>query len=166
MSQIENKVEEPQAPKIDQELVDKATKELEAFVEETKNKVYPIKVEDQDNLEEIIFFIENDAPWKNMEAIGIMEVSKSLRAERLNGIKSGNIFLPSLAIQALSFFLAKVEKKGIDNAEKHIKMVRPVDDALKLIKADNDKLNRLQSELAAAENGIEIEKTDKTEDSK
>jgi len=144
---------------IDQKLVDDITKELDALNADMKNKVYPIKLEDEISLIALIDFIDNGATWKNMEALGIIEVSKALHVEKAKGLKSGNIFLQSLPIQALSFFLSKVEDKGLQRAERHIKFVKPLDEALKLIKQDTDKVNSLESKLAAAENGIEIEKT-------
>ena len=162
MDQTENKTTEAGATTeakstIDQVLVDKLNNEMEALVAEQKNKVYPIKLETDAVLGGLLDFIDNKASWKNMEALGIIEVSKVLNEERSKGLKSGNIFLKSLPIQAISFFLSKVEDKGIAGAQKHIQFVKPIDDGLKLIKADNDALNKLQSELAAAENGIGIE---------
>lgn len=158
MDQTENSVLNAQTtePTINKELVDKLTAELESFDKELKTKVYPVKIENDGIFLALINFIEQEASWKNMEALGIVEVSKVLNSERLTGVKSGNIYLPSLPIQALSFFLSKVELKGLEAAERHLRFVKPIDDALKLIKLDNDKLNNLQSELAAAENGIEI----------
>lgn len=152
------------APTIDQELVDKLTKEIESMQVELKDKVYPVKLETTEILTALIDFIDNGATWKNMEALGIIEVSKALHAEKTKGLKSGNIFLASLPIQAISFFLSKVEDKGIQRAERHIKFVKPIDEALKLIKQDNDKINQLESQLSAAENGINIEQ--KPEDKK
>lgn len=157
MEQIENKVEETAAPTIDTELVNKLTAERDAFQSELKGKVYPVKLETDEALNGLIDFIDNGATWKNMEALGIIEVSKELHQEKLKGLKAGNIFLTSLPIQAISFFLSKVEDKGVQRAERHIKFVRPIDEALKLIKQDNDKINQLDSQLSAAENGIGIE---------
>jgi hypothetical protein len=142
---------------IDQERVAKLTAELDEFNKELQTKVYPVKLEEQDTLHELIAFIEHDATWKNMEALGIIEVSKVLNAELDKGMKSGNIYMQSLPIQALSFFLSKVETKGLVAAQKHLSFVKPVEDALKLIKQDNDKLNQMDSLLSAVENGIEIE---------
>lgn len=163
MDQTENKVEltpvEEKTVTIDQALVESITKELDALNADVKNKVYPIKLDDETSLLALIDFIDNGATWKNMEALGIIEVSKALHAEKSKGLKSGNIFLQSLPIQALSFFLSKVEDKGVQRAERHIKFVKPLDEALKLIKQDTDKVNALETKLAAAENGIEVEKT-------
>ena len=147
-----------QTIKINTELVAKLTKELDAFSEELKTKVYPVKLDSTDLLTQLIDFIENKSSWKNMEALGIIEVSKTLREQQIAGLKSGNIFIASLPIQAISFFLSKAENTGIEAAKSHIALVKPIDDALRLIKLDNDRQNQLNSELAAAENGIEIEK--------
>lgn len=164
MDQTENNVqatteEQTPASTIDQALVDSLTKEHETLLASLKNKVYPIKLESDQTLTRLIYFIENEASWKNMEALGIIEVSKALKEQQGEGIRSGNIFLASLPIQAISFFLSKVETQGITAAENHIKLVKPIDDALRLIKQDNDSQNALESKLAAAENGINIEST-------
>lgn len=144
---------------VDQALVEKLTKELDAFTADLKTKVYPIKLETDAALVGLILFIENESAWKNMEALGIIEVSKVLNEQRIAGLKSGNIFIPSLPIQAISFFLSKVEDTGIDKAKRHIAFVKPIDEALKLIKMDIDKQNQMNSELAAAEQGIAVEAT-------
>jgi hypothetical protein len=151
-------------PAIDQALVDKKTADLEALKKDSKGKVYPIKLDsngiDGDAmLIAMITFIENEAQWKNMEALGIIEVSKALRKCQATGLKSGNIYLESLPIQAISFFLSKVENTGLQKAERHINMQKPFDEALRMIKQDTDKLNQAETELAAAENGISIEPT-------
>lgn len=161
MDQTENTVPatEEQTSKVDQARVDSLTKEHEALLASFKNKVYPVKLETDGVLAALIDFIENHATWKNMEALGIIEVSKALKECKSAGLNSGNIFLASLPIQAISFFLSKVEDAGLTKAERHIKLVKPIDDALRLIKQDNDAQNALESKLAAAENGISIEST-------
>ena len=145
---------------INTELVAKLTAELDAFNGELKTKVYPVKIESAEALAQLIDFIEHDAPWENMEALGVIEVSKVLNAEKIKGVKSGNIYLQSLPIQALSFFLSKVKSKGLTEAVKHLSFVKPVDEALKLIEQDNDKLNQMDSELSAAEHGISVAETE------
>ena len=142
---------------IDTAKVEAITKELEAFTADMKDKVYPVKIETSGVLAGLHDFIMFRAPWKNMEALGIIEIIKALKAEK--EVKSGNIYLKSLPIQAISFFLSKVESKGLEDAEQHIKFVKPIDEALRLIKLDNDNVNILESKLAAAENGIGIEPT-------
>ena len=42
------------------------------------------------------------------------------------------------------------------HAEKHIALVKPIDAALALQKLDDNKLNQMRTELAAAEQGIKI----------
>lgn len=148
--------EEVKAPTIDTELVAKLTAELEAFNKSLHTKVYPIKIGTETDLTNLMDFINTKATWKNMEALGIIEVSKVLNDAYTEGLNDGNMFLQSLPIQALSFFLSKVEDKGLEAAQNHIKFVKPVDDALKLIKIDNDTLNKMDSELSAAENGISL----------
>src|SRR3989304_2481115 len=84
-------------PKIDTELVKKLTEQVDSLVKELKTKVYPVKLDSVDNLKGLIDFVDNHAPWKNMEALGIIEVSKVLHSGLEDGLKSGNIFMPSLS---------------------------------------------------------------------
>ena len=151
---------EQDAPVINQDLVDRLKKEVESFQEELKNKVYPVKVETEELLGQMIGFIEEEAEWKNMECLGILELSKTLN-EQKGKIKGGNIYMKALELDAMMFFLSNVKSRTLHNAKLHISKIKPIDAALKLKESDIIKLNNLLTELDAAENGIEIAKTTK-----
>lgn len=151
-------------PVIDEILVAKLTEELAAFEKELENKVYPIKLENEKFpglFNYLKDFVQNHASWKDSEALGVIEAMKLLEKETM---KNGNIFLKSLAIQAIRYFLSKVEGKGLEHAEKHIALVKPIDAALALQKLDDTKLNQMRTELAATEQGISIEPPVKKEE--
>ncbi len=141
--------------RIDLALVEKLTKQLDDFNEELKTKVYPVGIKDQAVLDRLKAFIEEGAEWSNMQALGIIELSKSLEKAE---IKNDNIMLKALEIDAINFFLNKATGKGLKSAVAHIELAKPASMALKIVKLDTEKMQRMESELAAAENGIEIAK--------
>lgn len=144
------------APVIDQEKIAEAKKKVEEFSAATKDKVYPVKIETDENFEALKHFIKYDALWKNMEALGIIELNKQLEKQE---VKNGNIFLKALEIDAINFFLSKVEGNGLEEAKAHIALVTAANGALTLVKADTNMMNQLLVELDAAEQGIEVEPT-------
>lgn len=150
-------VEEVKAPVIDANLVESAKTELEDHKKSLKGKVYPVKVKDADSIDGFIFFIENKAEWKSMEAIGIIEVSKILNQVKNEPLKDSCFFLPNLALEALSFFLNRVTGEGKDKAVSFLELFKPINQAMGMVKADTDKMHELERKLAAAEHGIKIE---------
>ncbi len=144
--------------KVNNELVKSLKEDLEKLNETLKNKVYPVKIENEATLVSLISFMDNDAKWRDMEALGIIEISKALK-EQSGKIKNGNIFLKNLPIDAASYFLSKHESTGLNHAEKHIKFSKALHDALKLVKADTIEVNKLEMNLHAAENGIAVAET-------
>jgi hypothetical protein len=143
-------------PTIDQAKIDAAKKKVDDFTAELKDKVYPVKIETEENFEALKNFILHEASWKNMEALGIIELNKQLEKQE---VKNGNIYLRGLEIDAVNFFMSKVDGKGLESAKAHIALVTAGNGAMTLVKADNNMLNQLMVELEAAENGIEVEPT-------
>lgn len=159
MENIDNTVQTEAVEKttpVDQDKIAAAKKKVEEFSEETKNKVYPVKIDTYDNLEMLRSFIKNDAVWNNMEALGIIELNKQLEKQE---VKNGNIFLKALEVDAINHFLSKVEGNGLESAINHITLMKAVNGALTLVKADTNMMNQLLVELDAAEHGIEVEPT-------
>lgn len=150
----------PTGTKVNEQDLQRATAELDTFQKGMKDKLYSLKVSNEKTLSEFIDFVENKAEWKAMEALGIEQLSKKLSEAK---IKGGFIFLGTLEIEALHYFLSKVTGKGLKSAENHLKMVRTVNDALKLVKADNTQLTKLESTVAAISNGIKMEESTEEE---
>ena len=147
-------VDIPTGTKVNQQDLDRANSELEQFQLEMKDKLYSLKVSDEKTLAEIVNFVAHDAEWKGMEALGIEQLVKKLSTA---DIKGGFIFLGTLEVEALHYFLGKVSGKGIESAERHLKMVRIVNETLKLVKADNTHLTKLESTVAAISHGIKVD---------
>jgi hypothetical protein len=162
---VETTEQQAAAPEvtIDKLAVESLTKEIDDFKNAIKEKVYPIKVKNMTFLSEIINFVEEEAEWKAMEALGVFELSQQLKEAAKGEIKNECIFVKSLAIQALNFFVNKMTGTGLEEANRFLSYIRPVNDSMKLIKADTDHLNQLEMKRAAAENGIKLDSEAKEE---
>ena len=133
--------------------------ELDAHKASLEGKVYALNIGNEAGLDQLIHFIHEDAMWTNMEALGVSNVSKKLVKIKNDkeGIKSGNIFLSNLEIDAIHYFLGKEQGQGLDSAERYLKLIVPISAAIKAAKADTDKLNALEGNYAAACEGISVE---------
>ena len=144
------------AGSIDTKMVEALRTEVDAFAASLKDKVYPVKVTTA-LMDVYIDFFETQAEWKGMEALGIIEVSAQLKEARTQPLTDGNMFIKNLAIQAMSYFINNVSGSRLDKAERFLSMIRPVNDAMRMIKADTDQLNAMNMNLSAAEHGIEVD---------
>jgi hypothetical protein len=151
---------------IDQALVESLTTEIETFKKGLETKVYALKIKDKNLLDKYIAFVEESAEWEGMQSLGIVELSSQLKDAKDEPLKDGNMFLKSLAVQALNFFVNKMKGKGLAAAQYYLDMIRPVNEAMKQIKADTDHINGLEMKLAAAENGIAMAPTEEKEETK
>jgi len=104
-------------------------------------------------------FIVNEAKWTYSESLGIVEVNKLL-TEQIKAIESGKqktIFLTTIGIEALHFFLKKVEGKGLASAKTYLNMLQPIGEALQKAQREYEKLQALEFELASLQHGIDVE---------
>lgn len=138
---------------IDQTKVKLASDNLESFKKEIKTKLYALKA-DKELLDQFIHFIGVDAKWSGMEALGIEELVKTFG--NMTGTKNGVIYLKNLEVSAIYHFLSKVEGTGKESADGFLRMIRSVNPAVKMVNADKVRVLQLEHELAAAENGIEV----------
>ena len=159
-----------EATVIDFALVNKLKAELdglnlekEALIKELKDKVYPVQVKDEEGLLDIISFIETEAEWNHMEALGVSQLSRELNKQK-NKIKGGNIYLTGLDMDALNYFLGKAKGTGLTSAHNHIERMRYINDSYQLVQSDRGRAENLgarmdqkQYEIAAAENGISVD---------
>lgn len=149
----EEQKDDIKAPVVDQTKVKLAADALESFKKEIKSKLYALPGDDS-LVSEIKGFIENEAQWKAMEALGVEELTK--RFNDLGEIKNGVFYLNGLEVEALHYFLSKVEGKGRESSAKYLRMVRSVNEGLKMRQADTRQQIKLEHELAAAEQGIDL----------
>lgn len=108
--------------------------------------------------ERFLTFITEDAQWKFTEAFGVVEVCKEIQ-EGIQSAKSGKeLFLKVLPLEALWFFINKVEGKGLVAAQYYQQnLLKPIGEALGRVKADRDAVNELLMQIGSIEAGAEFE---------
>lgn len=133
-----------------------AENELEDLRKELSTKKYLLDVEKKD-VDLLKAFIANDAPWKFTEALGIVEVTRELDA-----IKDGKLFIKALAIEAIYYYMSKVEGTGtlpdgkaFPSITEYLRILKAITIGVERVKADNEKLNNAEFVLAARREGIE-----------
>ena len=147
----------------------KALKEAEENLEklrtELEGKKYSIDLKKED-----IILLEKfnrlDAPWKFTECLGIVEVEKSLN----EAVKSGKLNINAIAIEAIYYYLSKVEGKGkTTNTETfkdifdYIRVLKGITNGMESVKADTEKYRNAEFVLAARREGIDTDKSSEEE---
>lgn len=140
--------------KLDYAKIESLEAELKDLKEKNTKKVYAVKIS-SDLLTTLIHFIENESEWAQTESLGVIEVSKVLKAIKKDGVKDNTIFMEALPLEATHYFLSKTKGKGLKQAESFISLYKPLSIALEEIKSDAKKVQDLEKELAAAQQGIE-----------
>jgi hypothetical protein len=113
----------------------------------------------------LIAFVENDAQWKFSEALGVGECHRQLVEGVSNIGKAKELFVPALALEALYYFLTKVEGKGLASANDYVNnLLKPITDALGRSKSDREALDQLVRDLGTIESAIDTGATIENED--
>lgn len=128
-----------------------------AFEKELKTKLYPVKINNDETLQELKDFLEFDAEWRALESLGVDELCKTF--DKIKKVKGGMIFLTATETSALNFFMNKVQGKGRVAAIKHLQKVKALDGALGLMNSDSNKMKQLESIVDAARQGIYVDNT-------
>jgi hypothetical protein len=141
------------------ELVEALQKEIDERTAEINKKYYVVDG-GADTGKALLKFVVEEAQWKFTEAYGIMECSKELEAAIKKAEVDKVLFLQILPIEALWFFLNKVEGKGYKEARYyHDQLLKPIGSALHNIKADRDAVNELMLRQGSLEAGADFEQT-------
>ena len=134
-----------------------AEKELEALKAKMEDQKYLVDLDKKD-VQAIADFIQNDAQWKFTEALGIVEASKELK----KATKDGKLFTKSIAIEAIYYYMSKVEGNGTGTNAKafatvddYIRAFKGIANAVERIKADNEKVRHAEFVVAARREGID-----------
>lgn len=139
---------------LDHSKIERLEKEVNDLKEKNSKKVYAVKLS-ADLLSTLIDFITNHAEWSQTEALGVIEIHKTLMQIKKEGVKDNTIFLNALPLEATHYFLSKQKGKGLKDAENFISLYKPFSIALDEIKKDAAEIQSLEKELAAAHQGIE-----------
>lgn len=141
---------------IDQEAIKVTEKRIREKNDEMKDKVYSVSMT-KSLLDRLNSFILNDVEWTNKEALGVIEVNKELLKINKEGIKSGFIYMKSLPLQAIHYFVSKSKGIGLESAEKHMELLKVLDEGLERSTADVKELKELENELAGLQQGLVTE---------
>lgn len=139
---------------LDTEKIQSLENQVKKLKEDTAKKVYAVKMT-AGLLEDLILFIEENAEWAQTESLGVIEVHKTLDKIRHEGVKDNTIYLNSLPLEAVHYFLSKSKGKGLKAAEDFISIFKPIAVALEEVKKDAEAIQNLGKDLAAAQQGIE-----------
>jgi hypothetical protein len=137
--------------------LDNAEKELESLRQDLNSKKYLIDLKKED-ISLLESFIKKDASWKFTECLGIIEAEKELTA----AVKAGKLFIGAIAIEAIYYYLSKVEGKGKGTAtesftsvDDYIRTLKSLTLGMERVKADNERLRNQEFVVAARREGIE-----------
>lgn len=156
-AQMEESQFEEILSRIDQKRIDACQKAVDEAKEKISRKVYAVQFSAKEDLDNYIDFMENEAEWREKEALGVIEICKVIEKIRKDGIQQNTIYLSALPLEASHYFLSKKSGKGLSEARKFIGMLKPFGIALESTKADAAEIQGLEKELAAAQQGLELE---------
>jgi hypothetical protein len=158
--QEQQQPQELQLTDVQKEAFIQAQKDVDEFDKELAAKKYLVDLT-KDDVEVIQNFIGNDAKWTFMESLGIGEVLKELK----NSVdKSGKVFIPAVAVEAIYYYLSKVEGTGhkvnassIGTVEVYLRLLKAINAARTSVANDNEKKKHLEYILACRAEGLDPE---------
>ena len=147
----------PQLSQFQQEALEDAEKDLEKLKTELEKKKYLVDL-DKRHIGIVSKFILEDAPWKFTEVLGIIEIEKHLKT----ATKEGKLYIDALAIEAIYYYLSKVEGKGyktdaaaFPTIVEYKTILKAITTTMERVKIDNEKIRDAEFVVAARKEGIE-----------
>jgi len=142
--------------KVDQEKVESIKKDLEDYKKSISGKEYAVSF-NKELLGKFETFMKEEVEWRSKEALGVSEIIKRIDAIKKEGIKDGVAYFTNLEVEASHYFILKWVGKGAEEIETFVSLWKTFEETLALIQQDNMVLKDLEQQLAAAEQGIEVE---------
>jgi hypothetical protein len=140
-----------------QDLINAIQEEMDARNKEITEKYYIVDGGAAAG-EKFVEFLDKEAQWKFTEAIGVLEAIKEINVAIAKAKTDKNLFLQVLPLEALWFFINKIEGAGAEKAKAyHDNLLKPVAEALGRVKADRDAINALAMRQGALEAGADFE---------
>ena len=149
-----------------QGMVDRLTAKIEKTEKELSEKLYVIEGK-QDAVDRIIDFLKHRAEWKFTESLGVLECIKQIEDSRqkLKDGKTKELMTQSLALEAIYYFMTKVEGKGYTEAYDFVNnLLKPISDSLGRAKADRTALEQLVRDRGTLESSIDAGASFENED--
>ena len=142
------------------------TKDITNLQENLEKKGYIVEgVEKRAHV--LIDWLTNNAKWKFSESMGVIEAIRQIEvaAESIKKGKTKELLLPNLCLEAVYYFVSKVEGVGLEEANFYThELLKPIADGLGRAKVDKDSIESKQFELASYQNGIDPTKNISPED--
>ena len=139
--------------------LEEAEVKVKELFEEYTSKTYSVDLSLND-LKILYNFISIDAPWTFRECLGIVEVLKEL--DRC--ITAGAFVTTGVALEAVFYYLSKVEGKGqtpktesIKSVSDYIRIIKTVTTALEKVKVDSEVIKKAEFIMTAKREGIALE---------
>ena len=140
------------------ELIKALQQEIEERNKEISTKFYVVEGGAATG-KSLLEFMSKEAKWKFTEAIGVVECIRELNDAVKKAESGKELFLQVLPIEAIWFFINKVEDVGVEKASHYVNhLLKPVAEAMGRIKVDRDKVNELMHRQGALEVGADFEK--------
>ena len=139
--------------KIDTVAIEKLEIEIGKLMKEQETKIYVV-TKDKTIGSALHSFITKEAKWKYTEVLGIIELGKKI-SEFAEG-REKSLAIDATAVQALYYFIGKVEGIGLDSAISYFNTIlKPVADAAARLDADKKNLEMLEFRKVSLEQGVD-----------
>lgn len=139
------------------ERLERLNEEAQEYFESLKKKQEELSdkkylVDGGSKTQEIILsFLDNEAKWKSHEALGVIKAFE----ETEKGLKNKELFLSGLCIEAIAYYVDKVEGAGLKSAKRFSEdLFKPVNEVYGKVQYDRQELKKLQEKLAEYEKEI------------
>ena len=129
--------------KVDHDKVNSIKKDLEDYKKSLAGKEYAVSMTPE-ILDVFLDYMKNGVQWRSKEALGVKEILKSIERTKKEGIKDGVAYL-------------KMEGTGESRIDNFVALWKTFEETLVLIQQDNLVVKDLEQQLAAAEQGLELE---------
>jgi hypothetical protein len=141
---------------VDEEKVKSIKSDLENYKASLKNKEYAVSMTDT-LLHRFETYMNEEVQWRSKEALGVKEILKRIEEIKAEGIKDGVVYFTNLEVEASHYFVLKMEGNGRKEIDSFVSLWKTFEETLALIQQDNLVVKDLEQQLAAAEQGIELE---------
>jgi hypothetical protein len=141
---------------VDEDKVNSLSKKYEEYRKSLEDKEYATSLT-EDQLERFEKYTSEEVIWKGKEALGVVEIMKKIKSAKKEGRKNGVYYFNNLVVEASHYFLNKWEGKGEKDAKEFVAIIKSFEETLSLIREDNKKAEEMKKELAAAQQGLELE---------
>lgn len=141
---------------VDTQKVESIKNDLQNYKDSLKNKEYAVAM-NPEILERFETYMKEEVQWRSKEALGVKEIIRRIDEVKREGIKDGVAYFTNLEVEASHYFVLKMEGQGIKEINSFISLWKTFEETLALIQQDNLVVKDLEQQLAAAEQGIELE---------